>query len=264
MSFGYNQAEGESSSESRDVTPEQIAELRDPFANALRNIYTGGPGSSYTGPLTSSMTGGQTSAISNITNQANDPTRQAYLRSVMQGNFLPGQPGANPFFDAAVQAAQRPTLQGLQETLTRSLPGRFNLAGHQINSQHGAGGGGSSAFDRAGAIATRGAADAIGDIATNMGNQQYGQERGLQNQAAALSQQEIQGLNTALQAESLPQMIEDMGVQRGMQQFNERMRSLLQALAMIATPISQHTQTSQSTNESMGVTGDSGIRFTPR
>lgn len=156
----------------------------------------------------------------------------AYIKSVLGGNFLPGQPGANPFFDAAVKAAQRPTLEGLQETLSRSLPGRFTIGGQQTQSNAGDQGG-SSAFDRAAAIATRGAANAIGDIATNMGNTQYSAERNQQTVAAGLDQAQVDQTIKGLQAAALPRLIQQNGLDKGLALFQQQTANLLEFLKTI-------------------------------
>lgn len=245
--FNYGETESQSSSTPTDMTPGEYQGLRPDIAGFVKNLLGGGGG--YQGPLVAPMTSGQESAISNITGQANDPTRKSYIQQVLSGRFLPGQPGANPFLDSAIQAAQRPVLQGLETTLARTLPGRFALAGHMTNraGQSAGGGGGSSAFDRAAGETVQGVARTLGDISSTMSSQQYQQERDQQTKVAALSQQEIQGLNTALQAESLPQMIQQMGVAEGIKQFNARMNSLLQALSLIAQP--NIANASQSTSE---------------
>lgn len=76
-----------------------------------------------------------------------------------------GGANANPFAAAYIDQAQRQTMQNLEETLSRTLPGRFTQAGHIIQPQ------GSSAFDRAAAIASRGATQEMGDIATRISYQ---------------------------------------------------------------------------------------------
>ena len=210
-----------------------------------------------------------------------------YLHKVLQGEFMPGamdQGGLtgfaqmlkgsrqetgystdemNPFLNAAIEAAQRPTLQGLEETLTRSLPGRFTQAGQFTQPR------GSSAFDRAGAIATRGASDALADIATNLSyatmeaergrqfeaqegarsredaamreelgrsNENIQNERNRQNEAAGLTTtvqaQEVDTLVKNLQAQALPRLIKEFGIERGMEQFNNQLNTLLGVLGI--------------------------------
>lgn len=230
-----------------------------------------------------------------------------------------GGGSSNPFLQSAIEAAQRPTLQGLEETLSRTLPGRFTQAGHMIQP------GGSSAFDRAAAIATRGTAQEMGDIATRMSYNAFeaaqgreatalenelsrrgqfglqtqnleagamqnqldralqvpgmeaqlqqigantdlalaqlptqmaetalrlaqarGQEAGTgltqaqtgtQNAQTDLTQSQVRGneVDTAiknLQAQALPRLIQDMGLERGIEAFNNNVNSLLATLGI--------------------------------
>lgn len=103
--------------------------------------------------------------------------------------------GANPFLQSAIEAAQRPTLQGLEETLSRTLPGRFTQAGHLIQP------GGSSAFDRAAAIASRGATQELGDIATRMSYNAFEAAQG--REASALENELARRGQFGLQTQSL-------------------------------------------------------------
>ena len=186
--------------------------------------------------------------------------RQNLIEQTIGGQFLPGQPGQNPFLEAAITNAQRPTMQGLEETLTRSLPGRFTQGGQFIQPH------GSSAFDRAAAIATRGAADASAGIATNMSAQAYGQERGLQQQAVQLGQTEVQTLIQNLQAQALPRMIEDMGIERALAEFSGRTNQLLQALQIAtgASGLNQIANEQTSTSQQGALTGFLGaLKGTP-
>lgn len=199
------------------------------------------------------VTGQEQSMLDTIATQVGPGTDSAqYIKSVLSGNFLPGQPGANPFFDAAVRAAQRPTLEGLEETLGRVLPGRFTQAGHMIQSNTG-NQGGSSAFDRAGAIATRGVANAVGDIATNMGSKAYGEERAQQTQAAALDQAQVDQTIKGLQASALPRLIQQNGMDKGLALFQQNVANLLDILKTIgAVQAPTVAQTSQSTGSASG------------
>ncbi len=58
-------------------------------------------------------------------------TRTGLLNDTLAGKFLPGQAGSNPFLEAAIAAAQRPTEMALNDTLQRSLPGAFTAAGQR-------------------------------------------------------------------------------------------------------------------------------------
>lgn len=248
--------------------------------------------------------GGQTAGSGGPNSEA-----LAYLSKVMSGEFMPGEMDTdrmseftkmlrdsaqttgyqmgeqNPFLNAAIEAAQRPTLQGLEETLSRTLPGRFTEAG-QFKQP-----GGSSAFDRAGAIATRGASDALADIATNLSYTMYEAERGRQfeaqegararedaqmkgeldrifgarenernrqNEAAGLTStvkaQEVDNMVKNLQAQALPRLINEFGIERGIEQFNNQVNTLLAVLGIaggVTAPTIGNSQKSSSMQASI-------------
>jgi hypothetical protein len=218
-----------------DATPGDVSALRQNWGATLSSLFSQGGRPAYDGPLVAGITQPEQDVLGQLQNSGMG--RQGYLESVIGGQFLPGQGGANPFLDAAIRSAQRPTLQGLEETLGRTLPGRFTQAGQLLNARGGTGvgsGGGSSAFDRAAAIATRGASDTLGDIATNISSANFEGERNRQQQAVQLGQQEVSSLVQNLQAQGLPRLIEDLGIERGLAEFQSRTQSLLQAL-QIAT-----------------------------
>lgn len=228
MSNAFGGTREYSSSNPVDVTPPEIANLRGQFANSLGSLFQQSGRPAYPGPFNAPITPVEQQNLPLVNQAANDPARQGYIQNVLSGSYLPGQQNSNPFLGAAIKEAQRPTMQGLEETLTRSLPGRFTQAG-QFTQPHG-----SSAFDRASAIATRGAADASAGIATNMANQQFQAERQNQQQAVQLGQQDVQTLINNLQSQGLPRLINDVGIERALQEFQGRSSSLLQAL-QIAT-----------------------------
>lgn len=224
--FGGAQQQSNQTSQS---TPVNVNPFTNMYSGDLTRLISGGT-PQYSGPLNANMTGNEGDILGDLMGQRGGPSgRGDYLSDVIGGKYLPGQEGQNPFFDAAVKAAQRPTLQGLEETLSRSLPGRFTAAGHMLQPNEN-GSGGSSAFDRAAAVATRGVAQAVGDIATNMGNTLYGLERNNQQQAVQLSQQEVQTSIQNLQAQSLPRMISELGIERGLGLFQTNVQALLSFL----------------------------------
>lgn len=255
--FGGGEQKNKSVTKPVDMTPPELSGLRSPFADALKALLgtsTGGGLSGIpapTGPLAAPMGAGETAALSTLTQD--DPLqaqRRALLSSTMQGNFLPGQPGANPFLQASIEAAQRPTLQGLEDTLSRVLPGRFTQAGQFVNPQ------GSSPFDFAAARATGDVAREVGDIATRMSFGSHEAERGRQQETIQLGQQEVQTMVTNLQAQALPRLIEDMGIERGQKIFQERLQALLQALGVITqTPLQTVASQQKSTGSQTTQTG---------
>ena len=219
---------GTQTSSTRDRTPRELRELRQPFSQVGQALL--GQGNmdplagipTYQGQFAAGMAPNEALLLQQLMGQGQGS--QQLLDQTMGGDFL--QQG-NPFLEQAIQAAQRPTLQGLEEVLSRVLPGRFTQAGQFVQPQ------GSSPFDRAAAIATRGAADAMGDIATNMGFASHEAERGRMQEAIQLDQQQLQTTLQNLQAQALPRMIEQLGLDRGLQEFDQRMNRLLQTLQVI-------------------------------
>lgn len=242
---GHEETGSHSESHTIDILPEIFKQLRGPFAEALLGMLkTGGP--EYKGPLVADLGKNEKTVLDQLMSMTGPGTsRNQYLESVMKGDFLPGGEKANPFLDAAIQAAQRTTQQGLEETLSRALPGRFTQAGQYTQPES------SSAFDRAAAIAYRGAAQTMGDIATNISYNTYNEERNRQNQAAGLSQAEVDLSMKNLQAQALPRMIQDMGIQRGMELFQQRTQQFFQILALLAG-VTRPVPGQESTSDSYG------------
>lgn len=202
--------------------------LREPLAGALGGLLNTG-GANYTGPMNAPIGQNEQTTLGQLQGMTGPGTnRTGLLNKTIAGDFLPGQGDSNPFLRASIEAAQRPTQQALEETLGRTLPGRFTMAGQNTGPQ------GSSAFDRAAAIATRGAAQAMGDIATNISSNAYTTERNNQNQAIQLSQNEVQQSVQNLQAQALPRMIQELGIERGLQLFQQKTANLLDILKTMA------------------------------
>lgn len=260
-----------SSSTSTDWTPEAFKNLQGPLADQLKAMFQGpmtpggggfggGGASGEWGQYGSqNFAAGETANEATIRNQFLMPDlqgpRQSLLNDTMQGKYT--DPNTNPFLNDYIRAAQRTNLEGLTETLERTLPGRFTQAGQMIQP------GGSSAFDRAAAIATRGVAQANADIATKIGFQAYDAERGRQNEAIGASQQETQTTIANLTAQGLPRIIEQHGIDEGLKMFQVQMAGILEALknaASITQPTLGHKaeSSSKSSSESSGTSSGSG------
>jgi hypothetical protein len=173
---------------------------------------------------------------------------QDFINRTLSGEFLDQ---GNPFMQQAISAAQRPTMQNLEETLSRALPGLFTRGGQMIQWNPETGEGGSSAFQRAAAIASRGAADAMGDIATKMSYQGYDAERNRQNEAVGMDQTQTKVMMDTLNAQALPRLIEQMGIENGMKEYQDRINSVLQVLQS-AAQMTQPTIGQQATSTSTG------------
>lgn len=205
----------------------------------------------YGGPLTAPIGANEQSMLDKLMANANGTAPDSYAVSALKQFIDRGLNGNaaidNPMLQSYIEAAQRPTLEGLTETLTRDLPGRFTSAGQFIQPQ------GSSAFDRAAAIAARGAANANADIATNISYNQVNdsQNRGLDaaKSLPGVNSTEVDTMIKNLQAQALPRLIKEQGIERGMALFKDRVNALMQTLGITAgvtqPTISQDQKSSQ-------------------
>ncbi len=262
--FGGSKEKTSSTSGPVDITPPELAGLRGPFASALSSLFSGSGGDPLGGiptftqstgnPLAAAIGSGEQQILDLLQQEllgGGGAARRDLLSRTLGGDFLPGSGGANPFLEAAITAAQRPTLEGLEQTLTRSLPGRFTAAGQFVQPQ------GTSAFDQAAADVTTGVAAELADIATNLSFATQEAERGRQSEALQLSQQEVETTVQNLQAQALPRLIQDLGIERGLQEFQGRVQAVLQAL-QIATGAPLIAAGTQSQSQGSG-TSDKGI-----
>ncbi len=262
----------EEQSKTKDITPVELRGVRTPFAETLLRLIGFDPTitEGKKGPLvTGGEFGGETLGgipqfgqpfAAGITEQelatlgllpgaaaGGEPLSAArdLLTRTLGGGFT-GE--GNPFLRSTIEAAQRPTLEGLEEVLSRVLPGRFTQGGQFTQPQ------GSSAFDRAAAIATRGTAQALADIATNISFGAHEAERGRQQEAVGiasdLTSADVQRTISTLQAQALPRFIEQFGIDQGLKEFQSRMTAIIQVLSILggtaqAQPGTQASQTSQ-------------------
>lgn len=247
--FGGSESESRQRSGPVDVTPPRLRQLRGPFASTLEQLLGAREGDplsgipQFQGDLTAPVREAEQNILENLQQRVEGP-RSQLLRSTMRGEFLPGGEQENPFLQATIDTAQRRTQQNLQETLGRTLPGRFTAAGHFVQPE------GSSAFDRAAALATRGAAQEMGDIATRLAGQAYEAERGRQQEAIQLGQQDVETTIRNLQAQALPRLVEDQGIERGLSEFQNRINNVIRALQTASGQIAQFGQESTGTSES--------------
>lgn len=242
-----------------DMQAPQFTALRGPFADLLSGLMGGGsqglnPVGQVNYPV-APMGASEMGAMVDVNAMAMDPARRALLTQTLGGNFLPGQPGGNPFLQAAITAAQQPTMEALQHAVGRQIPGMFAAAGHQGSSRLGTG---STARDLQIVRGTEAGARALGDIATNMSNQAYQFERGQQTQAMQLGQQEVQQAIANFQAQQLPRLIQQMGIDQGTAAGQQMLQSWLQAIQLfggVTAPAVANQGQSTSTGASPGLFG---------
>lgn len=222
-----------------DLTPPEFTALRQPVANTLQGLFSGsaGGGGAFPGVSDPSRFVAPAGGMENQVLQqlsgllqggGATGTAQQLLQSVLSGQGL--SPESNPFLQATIQSAQRPLIEQFQDITLPRLQSDFTAAGQRIQPQ------GSSAFDRSAALATRGLTNALADISTSLSGQNFQQERDRQTAAITQSSQlqtaDIQNTISGLQAVALPRLIEQFGIDRGLEEFNKRIEVVLQALAI--------------------------------
>lgn len=275
-----NKSTSKSSSESwsYDMTPKPFRGLQGPlagtlggaFANAsdvLNSNYAGsggsfgapGPSGTFEAATTETPEAQQIRTQGLLPEALGNPDgRGSYTADVISGKYLPGQEGANPFYDAFYQASARPFTQEYEETVGRLLPSRFLAAGHLADSNNPTDGG-SSAFDRARAIATRGYAQSLSDLASKLGFQTYEAERGRQQEAVQLSQADTDLMIKNYEAQLMPTFIAQYGVEAGLKEYQTRVTAALEILktaAQVTQPtIGQASKSSSSATSSGESTG---------
>lgn len=277
VSFGFSKSKSSSSSEPVDVTPQVFQNLQDPFAQVLAQLIgstasgTTGGATSFAptgdtgdvvrgipvaeGPFAAPIGAGEQTILDQLLAQAggtNTSVSQNLLSQTAQGSFLT----ENPFLQSQIELAQRTSLQGLEELLTRVLPGRFTQGGQFTQPE------GSSAFDRAAAIATRGVAGEVAGIATQLAGQGFEAERQRQQEAAIalpqINETEVNTLISNLQAQALPRLIEQFGLEAGTEAFNQQISALLQVLA-IASGTTQPVISTESSSKGSSFGFNAGV-----
>ena len=116
---------------------------------------------------------GALQATTNRAAQGNvlNPQAQQYTSDVLGGNFL----GGNPFFGDAFEAQVKPAVRQFQNVVQPGIDSKFAQGGRLGSALHGQA--------RGDADATF--AEALSDTAGKLAFSNYGQERGMQQQAAA-------------------------------------------------------------------------------
>lgn len=234
MSFVKRTIFGERS-KLKDATPPEFAALRQPLATALSSLLAGGfP--QFQGSFTAPISAGETNALSALNSAIGgqgaagqgNAAAQDLLTQTLQGAFL--SPESNPFLRATIEAASRPILQQFDDEFLRQRA-QFTGAGQAVTSNA------SSPFASAEARRQVGLANALGDVGTNLAFSNLANERGLQTQAIQLQQvqqqQEVQNLLSALEANALPRLIEQFGIDQGLTEFQRQQAQLLQLLGII-------------------------------
>jgi hypothetical protein len=214
-----------------DILAQEYQQLRpyiaDVFAQNLPGVgqqVTGG----YQGPFTAQITPEEQALVNQLagyTGAQITPGQRAAEESrlaTIRGERLTPTEQFQPWARAINEAFQEGTLQNV---------GQFTAAGQRVQE--------SSPFARAEAISDRARADALSRVASDI----YQTERGYQEQAAraeeavpgqraAVNAQQIQSLVDRLSATALPRLIEEMGIERGMEEFQRQIEVMLSFLGL--------------------------------
>ena len=235
-----------------------------PFS--VNGIPSGSPGN----PLVAGMSGnegGNLSIANDLTTGMVPGGGNNALASGLQtalGFLNPNYPASlasSPQTQAAINAAINPLINTFQQQTIPGITGQFTAAGQRtgggagasgtnmsvndFNQQTGMGqaisgnpGQGSSAFDQARVNAENNLMAQEGAVAGGITNQAY--QTGLQqqsnaiNQSSALGTQEINNVIQDLQAQALPRLIQQYGINAGLQLYQSQVQSILQSLGLQA------------------------------
>ncbi|MGI9297773.1 MAG: hypothetical protein ACR2QC_07735 [Gammaproteobacteria bacterium] len=236
--FGSGGEEG-TPGEIVDVTPRQFEELRPFIRDLILGIFDE-EGIGFPGELVAPIRADELDIVELLGNRFGKPGEnfaagQDLLGRTIAGDFL--DPASNPFLAATIEAAVRPARAAFEEDVLPALQLGFAGAGQQTQAS------GSSPFVREVRQAGRDLENTIADTAARISAQNLARERAIQAQApsqvAQVEAQQINNLVNVLQAQALPRLIEDLGVERGLQEFQLRLQRLLAVLGIgadIASP----------------------------
>jgi hypothetical protein len=235
---------GESETKAKDTTPVPYKELRPGIADFFEQwLASGGLAFDPTGAISITQTpssglvapldANQLALIQQMFGSATTPPAyltgaENELTKTLGGGYL--SPEANPFLAAMIQTAQRPVTNAFNDVVVPNLLSRFTGGGQEVQGQ------GSSAFASQARQAGQGYLDTLADIGVKIAGPAYGAERERQfqgiAQAGQLSTDQLNRMSETLKAVSLPQLVQDLGIERGMTEFNRRFDALLEVLRL--------------------------------
>lgn len=218
-----------SSSKPRDIQADEFKNLRPDVASAIRAILSSGGGPQFEGPFAAPIGFAETEELArlNALSQGSPFSApvQDLLTGTLRGDFL--DPASNPALQQNINTALRLIEQDFSENelLDRAL---FSRAGQQIQE--------SSPFSRARAIATQSRENAASDVVGRLIGENFQAERNRQqgavDQTRALVQQKFDNATANLQAQALPRLIAQLGIDAGRDEFNRRMAMLRDVLGI--------------------------------
>lgn len=253
--------------ENLDITPEAYKKLRPLLSQLLQNVLSGGEkgntsltdalamipsASTGAAPITSGEQSALDALIAGINPSSGATAASGLLTDTLGGKYL--NPDSNPYLAQSIEDAIAPLRQEYQDTIMPNLRIGFTQSGQTINPN------GSSVFDRASALAANEYMRNVSATATKIASDNYTAER--DRQAAAVDQQtaldtsKVNNLVSTLNAVALPRLIEQYGIDAGVEEFRTRMQSLLQLLGLSAGSSGVSNAGVQGSEASTGVLGD--------
>lgn len=244
--------------ETKDLTPYEYRALRPFVAGQAQDwVTTGGP--AYEGAFAAPITAAETEMLGDIRSQALVPTAGETAAGTMRLGTLQGRyltPESNPALDAYIQAAVRPIRSAyLDENMAAKA--LFSRAGQRIQE--------SSPFSRLQIRSNEAYLNAIKDATAQIVAPAYEAERGRQMEASTQEREQAQmafdRAQGALEAQALPRLIEQYGIDAGREEFARRTALLAEILGLTAnltmpTPATE----SESTGWGMGMGGSMNIQ----
>jgi len=247
MTGGSSKGSGSNFANSFDLVPAEFAALRPQFASFFSNALPQLQGllqgfqnpSTQEGGLDRFRTGlssGEFQGIESLRQQSQGLSQNEQLSQDLIGRRLRGD-FFNPEENDALRDSIKFTTQNINQQVNdqdlerRSL---FARAGQSLSE--------SSPFAVAQASGNQGRLDAIGENTANLIFGTVEAERGRQTNAIEQARANSRGIfersQASLQAQALPRLVDDRGVERGLQEFQSRLAALTQALGFGAGLVS--------------------------
>ena len=253
--FNFTRTKSKTRTTPKDYTPSEYVRLRGTVSSSLRDIIESGGGERYSGPFVAPLTPTEEEQLRllNDLQLPNDNLEAAegLIGDVIAGDYL--TPDSNPFLRSYVAAAQE-NIREAYDAEGEARRAMFARAGHRLPE--------SSPFAMAQAEASGEFAEALGDVATQFYAGAYDAERERQGQYIELQRNlSAQRWTIAVQnleAQALPRMIDQMGIDRALEEFYRRQEMLASALgisAQLTTPTLGYTTRGDSTAVGWGTSG---------
>jgi hypothetical protein len=229
---------GSSHSKPKDMTPRAYRGLREPTALRLNQLSdfrnTPGWGGVYSAPITS----GEQAGVNRFSDYVlGDQGSFDYLSRMGRGEYV----NKNPWVDEMVRLSGE-NLMDMYNTGDLERRALFHRAGQQDLSEN-------SPFAQASAELAGNFLRAVSEANVGIRGQAYESDMGRSLQANQL----LAGLMQAnLEAQSVPRLIADLGVQRGMEEFNAR-RTFLQNMLTTAAQVSSPTLGQKTDSYNVGI-----------